>query len=212
MSDATYAYRGKPIGVQNVTWFPLQTDVAGTGATYGTPLKISRAMKVSLSPQLASALLESDDSPEDDINLLSGYTVSIDASQLNSAARVALFGNTIDDNNGVLGTSTDTPGLGALAFKALLSKQSGDDKYRYVVLYKGSFKPISENFETKKKEGLTFQTHEGLEGAFSPRDADGRIIYSMDEYDEGVDATAISNWFSAPAEASFTTSTPPGDG
>ena len=211
------AYVGKPIGLRNLTWFPLQadpetdTESADVGkVVYGTAQPLARAIDVTLSPQIVEALLESDDGVEDDLRIASSYDVTIHASQLTDEIRAALMGHTLDDDGGVLFNRTDTPAVGALAFRALLSKESGeDDKYVYVVLYKGRFQEFDEKFETMKKGGITFQTHAGISGTFVPRDTDGSIMYRLREDEVDLtDATLtgrIADWFTTVQEVGTVT-------
>lgn len=209
-------YVGKPIGLRNLTWFPLtadpETDTSSPNVgkvTYGTAQPLSRVIEATLSPQFAEALLESDDSVEDDIRLASSYEVTINASQLTDEIRAQLMGHIYDDDGGSLFKQTDTPEVGALAFRALLSKQSGeDDMYVHVVLYKGRFQEFEETFKSVEKGNITLQTHSGLRGTFVPRAADGAIMYRL-RGDEVADETAakakITNWFTAPQEVGTVT-------
>lgn len=193
-------YVGKPIGVSNLTWFPLTADPAEGSATYGTAVKLSRLIEVTLDPQFVEGLLESDDSIEDQISLLQSVDVTINASQLTDAIRAELLGHTMDSTGGMLVKPTDAPQLGALAFKALLSKESGADKHVYIVLYKGRFREFSETFSTLEKGAVKYQTHTGLRGTFVARDSDGHIMYRMREDSSGASSTKASAWFTAPQE------------
>lgn len=210
------SYIAKPIGFQSLTWFPLLKDVKGEKPQYGPPKKIARAIKATLTPNSISAPLESDDGMEDDISMVAGFTINIDVSQISAEMRAELFGHTLDKNKGLLVKSTDVPTYGALAFRTLMSKQGGEDKYRYYILYKGSFKDVAETFETRKKDALTYQIHAGMEGNFYPRDCDGQIFYSVDETTEGVNAEAVKNWFTEVVESADGTTgesgTPAGTG
>lgn len=188
------SYVGKPIGLKNLTIFPLTKDDS-TGATYGAAKNLARAIKVQMSPQFAEAILESDDSVEDEINMLTGYELTIDASQLDDTIRAELLGHTLDAKGGLVVAQNDTPPRFALAFKALLSKQAGVNKYVHIVLYKGSFSEFEESFETMKKGAMTFQTHSGIKGVFSARDSDGQILYRMREDTPSADAATIGAWF-----------------
>lgn len=191
------AYIGKPIGVRNLTFFPLIKDDS-TGAEYGAGVKVARAIAVTLSPEFASTLLESDDSVEDEVSILTGFEVGIDASQLDDTVRSKLFGHTLDDKGGMTIAQNDAPLEGAVAFKALLSKQGGANKFVYIVLYKGKFAEFEEKFETLKKGAVTYQTHGGIKGKFSVREHDGKIMYRMREDTPNADAAVIAAWFTSP--------------
>ena len=197
MSD----YVGKPIGVENATWFPWEYDGTAKKWGYGNPVKLARLITVDMNPQMAEALLESDNAIEDDVSLMTAMELVINASQLTDAIRGALLGHTVDGDGGMLVKSTDVAQKGAFAFKVLLSKQDGEDKYKYFVFYMGKFKEFSEKFETLRRGGLTFQTHDGLTGTFSPRESDGAIYYALrsDEKKTGADAK-ITAWFTSVQE------------
>ena len=207
MSD----YVGKPIGVENATWFPWEYDDTAKTWGYGNPVKLARLITVDMNPQMAEALLESDNAIEDDVSLMTAMELVINASQLTDAIRGALLGHTVDGDGGMLVKSTDVAQKGAFAFKVLLSKQDGEDKYKYFIFYMGKFKEFSEKFETLRRGGLTFQTHDGLTGTFSPRESDGAVYYAL-RSDEAVDDAAekITGWFEVPQETGTTEPTAAG--
>lgn len=194
-------YVGKPIGVSNGTIFPLKTDVAGDAATYDVAKKLARLMQVQLSPQFAEGLLESDNTVEDEVALLQAIEVTIDASQLTDEIRAFALGHRLDSTGGLIVKPTDTPPLLAFAFKVLLSKQSGADKFAYIVLYKGRFREFEETFKTSTRGGVEYQTHSGIKGTFFARDSDGALMYRMREDSTGFSATKAAAWFTAPQEA-----------
>lgn len=194
-------YIGKPIGLEKLTWFPLLTDPEGGETTYGPAVKLARAMKMTVTPEIANAILESDDSVEDDLSLTTGFGLAMDASQLLNSIRAQVFGHELDNKGGLLFKKTDMPTTGALAFRSLLSTEGGSGtKYIYVVLYKVRLREFTENFETLKKGGITFQTHAGIQGTAMPRTSDGAIRYQVREDDENFEAATVANWFTAPAE------------
>lgn len=194
------AYVGKPIGVKQLTAWKITKDDA-TGTEYATTAThIARAIKVTLAPEFASSLLESDDSVEDDTKLMTGVDVTIDASQMDDTVRAELLGHDLDTKGGLTFAQNDTPADIALAFKALLSKQGGVNKYVHIVLYKGRFAEFEETFETMKKGSLNYQTHSGIKGTFSARDSDGNIMYRLREDTPNADAAVIAAWFTKPQE------------
>ena len=198
-------YRGKSIGMQNVTFFPVLTDEPGGETTYDEPVRVGRAMRATLTPQLAEALLESDDGVEDELAITTGFGVTFDVSQVSDDVRAAIFGHRIDDAGGLVVTRNEQPQKGALAFKTLLSTEGGSgEKYRYIVLFMGRLKDFPENFETMRRGTITFQTHNGIEGTFNARESDGLIYYSMREDNEKFDETKATAWFTAVQEPTFT--------
>ena len=200
MPENGVAYVGKPIGARTLTWCPLLEEPETGKATYGQPVKLSRLITISITPIFSEGTLESDDGIEDDVAMVIGYDVNINASQLTDAIRATLLGNQMDSGGGVLVKQGDVAQWGALAWEELLSKQdpSEPDKYKKVVLYKGKFRELAETANTMTQSGITFQTH-NLVGRFVKRN-DGHIKYSMREDSPDADATKLANWFTAPQE------------
>lgn len=191
-------YVGKQIGLRNATWIPLVTDTPGAEPTWGEAIKLGRAILATLTPTVRTALLESDDGIEDDIAQLAAYGVSIDVSQITQAVKDAVLGHKKDAKGGVTYKDTDVPKYGALVWKSLLSTQDGVPKYQYDVLYRGRFQDLAENFETKRRDSMNFQTHAGLQGNFFPLESTGAIRYTIREDEEGFDEAMAAAWFTTP--------------
>jgi phi13 family phage major tail protein len=193
MSDT---YVGKPIGARKLTMWPLTADTA-EGATYGEPVKLSRLINIVVTPVFAEGLLESDDTVEDELAQVIAYDVTINASQLTDEIRGQLLGHAFN-KGGILTTDSDQPIECAIAWEELLSKKSGTNKYKKVVLYKGTFREFAETANTKVRSGTTYQTH-NLVGRFYARE-DGHIKYSMREDTADADPTQLAAWFEEPQE------------
>ena len=99
-TPTTPTYVGKPIGLSNLTWFPMLTDTE-TETTYDDPEKLARAIQATLTPEFAEGLLESDDGIEDEVSLVTAITVRIDANQLTEEIRASLLGHNIDEDGGM---------------------------------------------------------------------------------------------------------------
>lgn len=193
------AYVGKSIGARRFTGFKLLDDPEGGGTpTYDVAKKLSRLINIQVSPVFAEGTLESDDGIEDDLSLVVAFDVTINASQLTDDLRAWLLGHSIDAGGGILTTGSDVAPEIALAWEELLSKKSGPDLYKKVVLYKGKFKEFQETANTKTQSGVTFQTH-NLTGRFYRRN-DGALKYSMREDTPDADPLKLANWFTTPQE------------
>lgn len=201
-------YVGKPIGARKLTWFPLaeETDTELVPAAYKAPVKLSRLIDIVLTPVFAEGMLESEDGVEDDVALMVAIDVKITASQLTDGIRSAIMGHTMDAGGGVLTKGNDVSQDGALAFEELISSKTSVPAYKKTVLYRGKFKEFEEKAETIKQGGITYQTH-GLEARFYRRDFDNALKYTMREDTVACDATKLSNWFTAPQEATETYAT-----
>lgn len=181
-----------PIGLDNIHVAELINDTAES-TTYKTPEYLSRAIKATLQPILATGTLESEDEVELDESQIIGYTVSIEVSQLDDYMRAKLFGHRRDASGGIVVSSDDTPPELALIFRTALSDKQN---YKYTVLYKGRFKPNEETNETKKKESITYGVEGTIEGTFYCRASDGTAKYSL-RSDNATTAgkTKIAEWF-----------------
>lgn len=180
-----------PIGLDNVYIAPLLTDTE-EGTTYETPEFCARAIKATMEPILSEGTLDSDDEVEIDESMIIGYTVSFEASQIDDYMRAKIFGHQIDQNGGLIVSKNDKAPELALLFRSMLSDKKN---YKYTVLYKGKFKPNSEEYETAKREGITYKTESAIEGNFYCRTSDGVAKYSLRSDNPEASADIISKWF-----------------
>jgi|GEM_PF-1560217 len=194
------AYVGKPIGARRLTWWPLINDPENGGIpVYGPPVKLSRLITITVTPILTEGMLESDDGVADDLSMVIGYDVTINASQLTDSIRAALLGHSMDETGGLLVTDSDVAQEGALAWEELISSdKSSTPKYKRTVLYKGKFKEFAETANTAVQGGITFQTH-NITGRFVRRN-DGKIKYTLREDTPGASAAKLASWFDVPQE------------
>ena len=192
-------YVGKSIGARRLTWWALGLDPDGGGVpTYGSPVPLSRLIQIQVTPVFMEGTLESDDGIEDDMSLLVAVDVTINASQLTDAIRAALLGHSIDAGGGVLFAGGDVAQEGALGWEELISKKTGADQYKKVILYKGKFKEFAETANSTVQGGIAFQTH-NLTGRFYKRN-DGAVKYSLREDTPSADPLKLANWFTMPQE------------
>lgn len=181
-----------PIGLDNVHIAILTKDETD-GATYEKPEYLARSIKATVAPILATGVLESDDEVEYDESAIIGYTVTIEASQLDDYMRAKLFGHRIDKSGGVVVSASDTAPEVALLFRTLLSNRKD---YKYTVFYKGKFAPPEESYETKKKEGITYSVEGAISGNFYTRTSDGVAKYTVRTDSTAAGAkTKTAAWF-----------------
>lgn len=181
-----------PIGLDSVYIAILKEDTA-EGTTYETPEYLARAIKAALQPITATGTLESDDEVELDESAIIGYTVTFEASQLDDYMRAKLGGHRIDASGGIVITSDDKAPEIALLFRSLLSDRKN---YKYTALYRGSFQPNEENYESKKKDSITYGVEGAMTGTFYTRTSDGVAKYSL-RSDTATETgkTKIAEWF-----------------
>lgn len=176
------------IGLSDLYAFPLKNDEKGNLA-YGAPFKIAPAVSASISPSTSDDAFYADD-----IALISNQTISSIAVELETADikdRVVakLMGLEIDEKGVVHDNVNKVAPKIALAFRSLKS----NGKYKYVVLYKGSFGAGEDEYATKE-DSISFQTTT-ITATFLPTVFNGDWRASVNEDAEGVDATTIKEWF-----------------
>lgn len=176
------------IGLSDLYAFPLKNDEKGNLA-YGAPFKIAPAVSASITPAT------SDDSfYADDIALISNQTISSIAVELETAdikdeVIAKLMGIEIDEKGVVHDNVNKVAPKIALAFRSLKS----NGKYKYVVLYKGSFGVGEDEYNTKE-DSISFQTTT-ITATFLPTVFNGDWRASVNEDSEAADAATIKEWF-----------------
>lgn len=176
------------IGLSDLYAFPLKNDEKGNLA-YGAPFKIAPAVSASISPSTSDDAFYADD-----IALISNQTISSIAVELETAdikdeIVAKLMGLEIDEKGVVHDNVNKVAPKVALAFRSLKS----NGKYKYVVLYKGSFGAGEDEYATKE-DSISFQTTT-ITGTFLPTVFNGDWRASVNEDGAGVDPTTISEWF-----------------
>ena len=176
------------IGLSDLYAFPLKNDEKGNLA-YGAPFKIAPAVSASISPSTSDDAFYADD-----IALISNQTISSIAVELETAdikdeIVAKLMGLEIDEKGVVHDNVNKVAPKVALAFRSLKS----NNKYKYVVLYKGSFGAGEDEYATKE-DSISFQTTT-ITGTFLPTVFNGDWRASVNEDGKGVDPTTIKEWF-----------------
>lgn len=188
------------IGLSDLYAFPLKNDEKGNLA-YGAPFKIAPAVSASITPAT------SDDSfYADDIALISNQTISSIAVELETAdikdeVIAKLMGIEIDEKGVVHDNVNKVAPKIALAFRSLKS----NGKYKYVVLYKGSFGVGEDEYNTKE-DSISFQTTT-ITATFLPTVFNGDWRASVNEDSEAADAVTIQEWFTKVYGATTTDTT-----
>lgn len=183
----------RQIGLKDV-YFAKITKDDETGVTYGTPSKIAKAINAKITPKNTSEKLYSDDTIEEIISKYDSTDVEIEVSDLSLESRALLQG--ISTANGeLLESDSDSAPEGALMFRS--KKTNG--KYRYVVLYKGKFELVEDEYATQTDK-IETKTPK-IKGSFYARAKDGAWRFTLDEDETGASTSKISNWFKTVQEA-----------
>ncbi len=171
--------------------------------TYGTPVKLAKAISADLSMELAEAILYADDAAAESVKAFKNGKISLGIDELGSANAAALLGARVDSKGVLVSATEDTSPYVAIGFRAL--KANG--KYRYFWLYKVQFAVPSDSLQTKG-DNITFQTPT-IEGTVIRRnkpDTAGKHPWKAEitEGETGADQTTITGWFTAVYEPSYT--------
>ncbi len=197
------------IGLDALHYAEITEDAEGN-ETYGTPVKLAKAMSAELSVALAEATLYADDGAAEVVKEFKNGTLSLGVDDIGPTAAAALTGVTIDKNNGIISPSEDGGKPVAIGFRA----RKANGKYRYFWLYRVKFGIPSTNLATKG-DSITFSTPtiEGTVLRRNKEDARGQHPWKAEvtEGDSGVTSATISNWYKEVYEPAYTTE-PSGEG
>lgn len=197
------------IGLDALHYAEITEDAEGN-ETYGTPVKLAKAMSAELSVALAEATLYADDGAAEVVKEFKNGTLSLGVDDIGPTAAAALTGVTIDKNNVIISTSEDGGKPVAIGFRA----RKANGKYRYFWLYRVKFGIPSTNLATKG-DSITFSTPtiEGTVLRRNKEDARGQHPWKAEvtEGDSGVTAATISDWYRQVYEPAYTTE-PSGEG
>ena len=197
------------IGLDALHYAEITEDAEGN-ETYGTPVKLAKAMSAELSVALAEATLYADDGAAEVVKEFKNGTLSLGVDDIGPTAAAALTGVTIDKNNVIISTSEDGGKPVAIGFRA----RKANGKYRYFWLYRGKFGIPSTNLATKG-DSITFSTPtiEGTVLRRNKEDARGQHPWKAEvtEGDSGVTSATISDWYKQVYEPAYTTE-PSGEG
>ena len=197
------------IGLDALHYAEITEDAEGN-ETYGTPVKLAKAMSAELFVALAEATLYADDGAAEVVKEFKNGTLSLGVDDIGPTAAAALTGVTIDKNNVIISTSEDGGKPVAIGFRA----RKSNGKYRYFWLYRVKFGIPSTNLATKG-DSITFSTPtiEGTVLRRNKEDARGQHPWKAEvtEGDSGVIAATISDWDKQVYEPAYTTE-PSGEG
>ena len=197
------------IGLDALHYAEITEDAEGN-ETYGTPVKLAKAMSAELSVALAEATLYADDGAAEVVKEFKNGTLSLGVDDIGPTAAAALTGVTIDKNNVIVSTSEDGGKPVAIGFRA----RKANGKYRYFWLYRVKFGIPSTNLATKG-DSITFSTPtiEGTVLRRNKEDARGQHPWKAEvtEGDSGVTSATISDWYKQVYEPAYTTE-PSGEG
>lgn len=189
------------IGLDNLYYATITEDDKGE-ETYGTPVKLAKAISAELSVEVAEAILYADDAASESVKAFKSGKITLGVDELGATNAAALLGARVDSKGVLVSSTEDTSPYVAVGFRAL--KANG--KYRYFWLYKVQFSNPSASLQTKN-DSISFQ-NPSIEGTILRRnkeDTAGKHLWKTEvtEGETGVDATTVSGWFTTVYEPSY---------
>ncbi|MDR1364084.1 MAG: phage tail protein [Oscillospiraceae bacterium] len=181
------------IGLSDLYYSEITENTSGV-ETYGTPVKLAKAMKADLSVELAEAVLFADDAASEVVKTFKSGTLSLGVDDIGKDSAMALLGVRVDANGVIVSSSEDTSTPVAIGFRA----RKSNGKYRYFWIYRVVFGVPSANLETKG-DSINFQapTIEGTVTVRNKLDWQNKHPWKAEvtEGDTGVSPSVITNWF-----------------
>lgn len=176
------------VGVKDLYYAILNTDSETGGVSYGTPVKMAKAINVQISPTTNTETLYADDAPSEIATALGEISVEINADDLPLDVQAALLGHTVTNGILVKNVNDNAPYV-AVGFRSVKS----NGKYRFIWMLKGKFTTPEQEYQTKEASP-SFQTPT-ISGSFVKRDFDGQWQIIGDEDVSGF--TQAATWFTS---------------
>lgn len=177
------------IGLRDLYRAPITVDESGK-ETYGTPVRMAKAISAEMSVEVAEAILYADDGADEVVKEFVSGELKLNVNDLMPADLAALLGQTQDSEGVVYAGEEDDPPYMAIGFRA----KKANGMYKFIWLYKVKFAIPSEKYQTKG-DGIEFTTPE-ITGKFIKR-PDGRW---KAEHVAAPTETVAAGWFSAVRE------------
>ena len=190
------------IGLKNFHYALITEDDEGN-ETYGTPVRLAKAISADLSVESDDNTLYADDGADVTIREFQSGTITLGINDLGTAVAAALLGARIDANGVLISSGEDTPPAVALGFQSRSAK-GGD---RFFWFYRVTFGIPGQTLNTKG-ESVEFSTP-SIEGTISRRnkvDAEGKHPWKSEVKAgvPGVVSSVITNWFNSVYEGDAT--------
>lgn len=177
------------IGLRDLYRAPITVDESGK-ETYGTPMRMAKAISAEMSVEVAEAILYADDGADEVVKEFISGELTLNVNDLMPADLAAILGQTQDADGVVYAGEDDEPPYMAIGFRA----KKANGMYKYIWLYKVKFAIPSENYNTKG-DSIEFTTPE-ITGQFIKR-PDGK--WKAEHVAIPTEAAAAS-WFNAVRE------------
>jgi len=140
------------IGLRDLFRAPITINEDGT-ESYGTPVRMAKAIQAQLAITTAEAKLFADDGVDENVKEFVNGTLTLGINDLSPSEQAAVLGQTQDEDGVVFAGENDDPPYFAIGFRA---RKTGG-RYKFVWLYKVKFAIPDENYETKG-DSISFNT------------------------------------------------------
>lgn len=178
------------IGLEKA-YYAVQTADSALALTYGAPKYLPGVKEIGLKPKQNTEKLYAENKLWDQATTFDSADVDINSTDLTSAQRAEILGQTIAAEGGVYASDTDKAPYVALLYKANLSGGG----FRYGILYKGAFTLPDDTM--KGQEGkVAYQTPK-ISAVFQPTQNNGMWEYHVDTTDPNCPADVDATWFTA---------------
>lgn len=175
------------IGLRDL-YYAMITEGTDGVESYGTPLRLAKAISAELSVEKAEATLYADDAVDATESEFVSGELTLDVNDLLPEDLATLLGQTKDADGVVYAGGDDIAPYVAIGFRA---KKPGG-MFKYLWLYKVKFSVPDENYQTKA-DSIEFTTPE-IVGTILTREKDGKW---KSNYDAKPDDPIAAAWFTA---------------
>jgi len=187
------------IGLDKLYYAPITEDANGN-ETYGTPVKLAKAISAELSIELNEATLFADDGQAEAVKEFKSGTISLGVDDLGNENAAALVGARIDANGVLVSSGEDVSRYVAIGFRA----KKANGKYKYFWLYRVLFGIPATSLATKG-DSITFSTPT-IEGTIVQRnkvDASNKHLWKVEVTESDTNTSIINSWYDSVYEPTY---------
>ena len=189
------------IGLSDMYYAPITESATGI-ETYGTPVRLAKAIQADLSIEIAEAMLFADDAAQESVREFQSGTLTLGVDDITPEVAAVLLGSGIDENGVLISASEDVGPPVAVGFRA----RRANGLHKYFWLYRVLFGTPSTNLQTKG-DSISFQTP-SIEGTIMRRnkpDSRNRHPWKAEavEGHPGVPNPITNSWFTTVYDPDF---------
>lgn len=141
-----------PLGMQTLTYYPIDTEPANAHPTYSTGVDLGAAVKGYLTVTTATATISGDDITQLEDEVFTGGQLDTETTMSDLQANATLYGHSYSEASGEESKSTDRAKSGGISFIEPILCKDKTLIYRATCLYKVQAMPSSEKQEADTKK------------------------------------------------------------